>query len=322
MNFKDPFSKQENFKKDEINLESQISKEKDVIIKELSSLGEKTENYFDFEDTGSDFEPAKINKQAAEGLNEAWKSEVEYRLNFLKSYEHSPIFTDSFYEKHRDVFKKDKDNIYRVDWEEEYIKNMNNTAIRDEVRKFYESNRLNASRFKSCMGYILELKDEMIKNKELRKELEILYKKIPNKLLENEKGVLEYDLLSNEEKIDLIKNFSNIVSQVVSLLEEKENLSRKINLTSEEKRELYKKVLRGYSGTVLNSDKLGEYSNSKLSTTELMRRLKDSDLLEIAKEFEHKINVVPVFGHREKGEIFEIIARLTLKEALGLEKKE
>lgn len=82
-----------------------------------------------------------------------------------------------------------------------------------------------------------------------------------------------------------------------------------------DKRSLYINVLKNYGNFPLNSDQLGDYSNAKLPTTQVMKRLNDLNLLDDVKEFDKKINQIPNRDVQGRAENFELIARITLREA-------
>jgi len=79
---------------------------------------------------------------------------------------------------------------------------------------------------------------------------------------------------------------------------------------SEQERSLYKKVLKIFGSSTLNSENLGKYKNLELSTTEVMKRLQDLELLETVKKFQKKLLRPKTI--QEKGEEFERLARVTL----------
>jgi len=69
---------------------------------------------------------------------------------------------------------------------------------------------------------------------------------------------------------------------------------------SEQERSLYKKVLKIFGSSTLNSENLGKYKNLELSTTEVMKRLQDLELLETVKKFQKNYYDLRLSKKREK----------------------
>ncbi len=87
-----------------------------------------------------------------------------------------------------------------------------------------------------------------------------------------------------------------------------------------QKKTLLLNVMRDYGTFPLNSPQLGEYSNTNMPTVEVFGRLKKLGLLPDVQEFNKKFNALPARNAQEEGESFELLARITLKEAEAINK--
>lgn len=83
----------------------------------------------------------------------------------------------------------------------------------------------------------------------------------------------------------------------------------------ESKKKLMFAVMKEYGQYPLNSPRLGDYRNDNLPTIQVFSRLKDLDLLNTVKDFDKKLNPLKPTDPKEAGSNFELLARITLREA-------
>ena len=192
-----------------------LSLEKQKIINEVESFGVETNNYIDFKDFGEDFnqlEEIKLNSRVIEGLDEKTMKDIENFVKMFKSYIANPIFTDSFHENHRNL--TDPEIFTRSKWEKE---NLN--KISKEGQDYYNSNSLNIGHINSIIGFLDIIEMDII-NPEIKNEILKLIEELPTELEERiENNILKYNTLSDNKKIEVIKQIKETLKQVISLLE-------------------------------------------------------------------------------------------------------
>jgi hypothetical protein len=199
------------FKKDN-STENEISKEKKEIVDKLISLGKETGNPIDFKDYG--IEPSKTiennyKKEILEDLSSQEIENVNKMLEILTSFISTPIFTDSFHKEHG------KRRMWQ--WEVQI-----NNKIDKKTFSLYKENRLRGNK---CFHIIsaLEVLEYSIINSNVKKEIASLRQKIPSVFLtdEEKEGEIEYHSLSDDKKIEAVKELSKIVQDALNIFLEK-----------------------------------------------------------------------------------------------------
>lgn len=212
----------------DLNLEN-VSEKKRKAIEDLIDLGKNTGNELEFIDYGGDplgdlevfkkslyeEEEVKLNKEVLEGLNEDEISSVKICYRILKSYFFGPLFTDNL-----------PDHVSRRKWESEYIEEKTLGELRTDVSALYKANRLGESRSSTARSF-LSLLIDTIKNTNIKNQISALRDEAPRELtdqanLENTKeNFVEYHFLSKEEKVRIVKKFTDIAGKVLDILEDK-----------------------------------------------------------------------------------------------------
>jgi hypothetical protein len=190
---------------EEIKKESQLSVEeqlKRARVKKLKDFCSQHGNSITIKDYGENFELEPINIETA--------SKKEKLLRFSKLYLNGITFTDSC----------EKDNDKRRELEKA-IEELEKT---DFKRKLYYSNRLASNNFGGVgwlEDYIQSLEDSEIKNHllQIQKRINDEAGDLVNK---NDKNLIKYHFLEDEEKVELVAKFSEIIKELVDILE-KEN---------------------------------------------------------------------------------------------------
>jgi hypothetical protein len=195
-----------------------ISKERGEIIGKVSYLAYSTGNELKFYDFGDEnleksTENIQIKPEVFEGLQQEDVETIKNSLRLFKQYICGAIFTDQ-YKKHRN-FNDSKDKETRVGWENANIYGDNLTK---KELDYYKSNRINlGSRVVSTLGY-LQVVSLIIQNKQIQDKILNLEKKVPEEL----KDAVKYENLSNEERVEKVKEFSKIIAEAINILENKE----------------------------------------------------------------------------------------------------
>lgn len=204
------------FNKEIPETKNKYGEENAKAVENLASFSVKNNNPFYFEDFGSDDyskinESNKIKKEILKDLDEEGIEWVKNGLEVFHSFNSGPIFTDSFHE----------DGDARENWKETNLNKLN-----EEERHYFASNRLRVNKWSNVIRFLNEIENS-INNVDLKKKLGDLKNKIPHKFLDKyEDGELlevEYNRLSDEEKIIVVKELTEIAKEAIDLLEEKQN---------------------------------------------------------------------------------------------------
>jgi len=222
MNFKiaeNALSLQKNSNKERNNFKSEISPEKEAIIKKLKFFCEQNGNSLDLIDSGLSedselFKNIIIREEVFKDLNESEKEETEEyvsdAIGGFVSFLESITFTDKF---HEDLDSRNK-------WEEKFIV-LSPEKLNQEEYFIITSNRLKINSCSKVFGYLQDL-PSYIKNSKLKGELEFLFEKAPEVLKKkDENGYPLYHSLSDDEKINTALELVELAKKALALLTEK-----------------------------------------------------------------------------------------------------
>jgi len=191
-------------KKEEIKKELNQEVEKTNLekAKGLVDFGAKHQNPIEIIESGGNFNVEKI-----KGIDSC---SIENFLFFLKTYLNGPIFTDTYNKNHGY-------GTGRREWEKKYQK-----LMEEDILQYYNSNRLGNNKIGQVISaldiFSGELEDADIKNKLKDTQLRI-QKEVGNLINKDEKEIQIYHSLEDEEKVELVKKFSEIVKELVDILE-------------------------------------------------------------------------------------------------------
>ena len=208
--------------------------------------------------------------------------------------EQFPKLTDAHETEMFDFFYREKDKNLRIKKDEFF------DAVEKQVNRadFDENTPLNLESAKKTTG--LRARADTA---DLQKQIDELVTRKKEAITDKEREAINGKIEKLRERIN------DITSSQLTLMEEAGSYS------AEENRPLLIRVSKEYGKYPLNSPRLGKYSNSEMPTTKVMNRLKDLDLLETVKDFNKKLNRVKGRSPQEQGQDFELLARITLKEA-------
>ena len=184
---------------------------KTKIIKELTSFSARHDNPIFFKDFGLDNESeltknVKIKKEVLENLNKDNKEFIKEGLKVFQSFVTGPIFTDSFHQEH----------YSRFIWINVYHKKLSKNAL-----QYYDSNRLRVNKCSDIIGF-LQIFEDLVVNSDIKNKLLDLEKSVPFEFISKGKnGKLEYNSLSDDKKIVVVKKLTEIAQKVILMLEEK-----------------------------------------------------------------------------------------------------
>ena len=197
-----------------------VIKERTEIIGELISLGEQNNNSLTFKDSGlndklEQTKNIKIKEEVLKGLNEESIDLIKYSLEIFKSFLRGPIFTDNF----------GFDHPSRRKWETTHVEK---GKLSPEAKEYYYSNRLNTNR--GWSGVITELKEleGIIINSNIKNKLDNLKSKISREFFDKYYEVQDrvnveiYNKLSKDAKVKIVEELTEIVREIIVLLEEKD----------------------------------------------------------------------------------------------------
>jgi len=195
--------------KEELQIDNNLNEIQKITLekaKELSDFCAKNGNPITFISYGENFDLKKINKIES--------SSIDVCLEFCKSYLNGPMFTDEY-----SIFHEK-----RKKWEDKYEGLMNR-----DIKNYYDTNRLNRTSFfgvlQSLDILIGKLEESELKNK--LEDIKNKFKKDTRNLTDGYyKGYIsgyisEYGTLLDEQKIELVNKFKDIVLELIAVLENK-----------------------------------------------------------------------------------------------------
>lgn len=179
--------------------------ERERIIENLRMLGDRTGNPLVFREVGypesnpySDLKEEFARRLSADDLSLARELQAA-----CHRFQVAPIFTDSFH----------KDNSARRIWEK------NLEALDKPSVDYYHTNRL-ATNFCDSVCGLLRSFVETIDDAQTREDFVPLLVDIPRAFRErNETGNLKYDLMNDEEKIDVSHEVDRLAGDILKKLE-------------------------------------------------------------------------------------------------------
>ncbi len=123
-------------------------------------------------------------------------------LETIQKFISSPLFTDQFHRDHKS----------RRVWESNNL-----LYLSPELKEYYSSNKLNTNSFWAILSFI-ELIIEHLNNTEIKKTLSSILERFPSILSEVDKNkVLEYNKVSDKEKILAIQETTKLFQEIINL---------------------------------------------------------------------------------------------------------
>ena len=202
MNFENSFSEN---KKNILEKEEELSPEQELREKEKALLDfcEKNNNPIVVLESGKVIDTDLKLSKHWQNLPDIDKDIAEMLLIRTNEFLNSPLFTDSFHEDHGK----------RRSWEDKYAE----SQMSPDLLEYYASNRLNLNRLSlpfSFKAWFETLNKNVVDNlsavtlNSLQKELDKL----------TVQDLHKYGLASDQEKIEIVRNFENIFKKIVTLL--------------------------------------------------------------------------------------------------------
>ncbi|MDX9779136.1 MAG: hypothetical protein RBT30_02775 [Patescibacteria group bacterium] len=202
MNFENSFSEN---KKNILEKEEELSPEQELREKEKALLDfcEKNNNPIVILESGKVIDTDLKLSKYWQNLPDIDKDIAEMLLIRANEFLNSPLFTDSFHEDHGK----------RRSWEDKYAE----SQMSPDLLEYYASNRLNLNRLSlpfSFKAWFETLNKNVVDNlsavtlNSLQKELDKL----------TVQDLHKYGLASDQEKIEIVRNFENIFKKIVTLL--------------------------------------------------------------------------------------------------------